>query len=212
MHERYDNELSCLTALIKEYGGVDSYTTTQAATLFEQIYKMIVQLGLNPESRAEFFEGVSRIFNLEFVNMGNYEHGKYVFVPNHVSEFDGLLFGTILPNMMVVAKSDWVSNFTLIGKPVINDYTFKIDEKSEKSNWVYNALNLGVDCGETHGTVYAEMMGGYSEENENKIYDYSGVLFPEGSLSSDQTLLFDHHQIVRVDHMGLEDQEEKERE
>ena len=70
----------------------------------------------------------------------------------------------------VIKKSDWVSNFTLIGKPVINDYTFKIDEKSEKSNWVYNALNLGVDCGEKHGTVYAEMMGGYSEENENRIY------------------------------------------
>ena len=70
----------------------------------------------------------------------------------------------------VIKKSDWVSNFTLIGKPVINDYTFKIDEKSEKSKWVYNALNLGVDCGEKHGTVYAEMMGGYSEENENRIY------------------------------------------
>ena len=46
--------------------------------------------------------------------------------------------------------------------------------------------------------------------NPSKIYDYSGVLFPEGSLSSDQTLLFDHNQIVRVDHLGLVDQEEKE--
>ncbi len=44
----------------------------------------------------------------------------------------------------------------------------------------------------------------------DKIYDYSGVLFPEGSLSSDQTLLFDHSQIVRIDHIGLDDQEEKE--
>lgn len=70
----------------------------------------------------------------------------------------------------VIKRSDWVSNFNLIGKPVINDYTFKIDEKSEKSNWVYNALNLGVDCGEAHGTVYAELMSGYSEENENRIY------------------------------------------
>lgn len=70
----------------------------------------------------------------------------------------------------VINKSDWVSNFTLIGKPIINDYTFKIDEHSEKSNWVYNALNLGVDCGEKHGVVYAELMGGYSEDNENKIY------------------------------------------
>ena len=70
----------------------------------------------------------------------------------------------------VINKSDWVANFTLIGKPVINDYTFKIDERSEKSNWVYNALNLGIDCGEVHGTVYSELMGGYSEENENKIF------------------------------------------
>ena len=71
----------------------------------------------------------------------------------------------------VIKKSDWVSNFTLIGKPKISDdYTFKIDEKSEKSQWVYNSMNLGIDCGEKHGVVYAEMMGGYSEENENKIY------------------------------------------
>ena len=69
-----------------------------------------------------------------------------------------------------IKKSDWVSNFTLIGKPVINDYTFKIDEKSDKSNWVYNSLNLGIDCSEKFGTVYAELMGGYSEENENKIF------------------------------------------
>ena len=69
-----------------------------------------------------------------------------------------------------ITRKDWVSNFTLIGKPVISDYTFKIDEKSEKSKWVYNALNLGIDCGEAYGTVYAEMMGGYSEENENKIF------------------------------------------
>ena len=70
----------------------------------------------------------------------------------------------------VIEKKDWVSNFNLVGRPVINDYTFKIDERSDKSNWVYNALNLGIDCGEAHGTVYAECMSGYSEDGENKIY------------------------------------------
>lgn len=69
-----------------------------------------------------------------------------------------------------IKKSDWVSNFTLVGKPVISDYTYKIDERSEKSNWVYNSLNLGIDCGESFGTVYAEMLGGYGEDRENKIY------------------------------------------
>jgi hypothetical protein len=69
-----------------------------------------------------------------------------------------------------IAKSDWVSSFNLIGKAKINNYTFKIDEKSEKSKWVYNSLNLGVDCGEKYGVVYCELMGGYSEENANVIY------------------------------------------
>lgn len=71
----------------------------------------------------------------------------------------------------VIKKSDYVSNFTLIGTPKISeDYTFKIDEHSEKSNWVYNNMNIGIWCGEKFGTVYAEMMGGYSEENANVIY------------------------------------------
>lgn len=114
---RYEisEELSYLNALIKEYGGVDSYTTTQAVTIFELICKMVSKLGLNPECRSDFFEGVCQIFNLQFINMDDYEHGKYVFVPNHVSEFDGVLFGIIIPNMLVVAKSDWVSNPRLNG-------------------------------------------------------------------------------------------------
>lgn len=71
----------------------------------------------------------------------------------------------------VIKKSDWSATFTLIGKPKISeDYTFKINEKSEKSKWVYNSMNLGVDCGEAMGCVYCELMGGYSEENENKIF------------------------------------------
>lgn len=71
----------------------------------------------------------------------------------------------------VIVKKDWTANFNLIGTPKISeDYTFKIDERSEKSKWVYNSINLGVDCGEKFGVVYCELMGGYSEENENKIY------------------------------------------
>lgn len=70
----------------------------------------------------------------------------------------------------VITKSDWVSNFTLIGEAKVNDYTFKIDEHSNKSSWIYNSMNLGIDCGEKFGCVYAELMGGYSENRENIIY------------------------------------------
>lgn len=70
----------------------------------------------------------------------------------------------------IIKKTDWQANFTLIGKPNVNDFTFKLDQKSEKSNWIYSTLNLGIDCGEKYGTVYAEMMGGYGENRKNQIY------------------------------------------
>lgn len=67
-------------------------------------------------------------------------------------------------------KKNWSSSFTLIGEAKINDYTYKLDERSEKSDWIYNSLNLGVYCGETCGTVYAELMGGYGAERDNVVY------------------------------------------
>lgn len=49
------------------------------------------------------------------------------------------------------------------------------------------------------------------EKNENgekeTEWDYSGCLYPEGMLSSDQLLLFDHSQIDQVFFTGFEDDE-----
>jgi hypothetical protein len=61
-----------------------------------------------------------------------------------------------------------VATFQLIGEPKINDYTFKIDEQSN-SGWVYNNMNLGVDCGNGN-IVYCDMMGGYSSVADSVIY------------------------------------------
>lgn len=51
-------------------------------------------------------------------------------------------------------------------------------------------------------------MEGKNREN-NKMWDYSGCLYPEGFLSSNQTCLFDHSQIDKVYHYGLVDEEEE---
>ena len=110
MNEAYDTEIAKFNDLMKEYGGVDSYTTDQAVDLIEQLNCLIRMHGLDPQTRAGFFEGICKVFNIELINKGSYEHGKYVFAPNHISEFDGPIFGTIVPNVLVVAKSDWVSN------------------------------------------------------------------------------------------------------
>ena len=136
--EEYNNDLIRFNTLIKEYGGVDSYTTSQAALLFELIYKMVSELGMNPVERVGFLEGACKIFNIQFINMKDYSQGKYIFVPNHVSEFDGVLFGLINPNMLVVGKSDWISN------PNLNGFLEKlfsivgVDRKDKEflENWI----------------------------------------------------------------------------
>jgi len=47
------------------------------------------------------------------------------------------------------------------------------------------------------------------EGEEEKIWDYSGCIYPEGFLSATQTALFDHEQIEKIFHMGLVDDEER---
>ena len=71
----------------------------------------------------------------------------------------------------VLDKKGWVQSFELIGKACISkDYTFKIDEHSKKSDWIYNSVNLNVDCGERFGKVVCELMGGYGAGRNNIIY------------------------------------------
>ncbi len=48
-----------------------------------------------------------------------------------------------------------------------------------------------------------------AQENQEKIYDYSGCVYPEGYLSSNQVCLFDHEQIEKIFFLGFEDEEEK---
>ena len=47
------------------------------------------------------------------------------------------------------------------------------------------------------------------QEKEEKVWDYSGCMYPEGILSSAQTALFDHNQIETVYFYGLVDEEEQ---
>lgn len=86
-------------------------------------------------------------------------------------------------------RENWIASFNLIGEAKINDFTFKIDEQSEKSSWIYNGLNLGVDCGEKHGVVYCEMIGGYSADGNNVVYAHGKN--PDGSDNFDEQIQVD---------------------
>lgn len=74
------------------------------------------------------------------------------------------------------------SKFTLIGEVKLNNYSFKLDEESD-NHYIYSKLNLGIDCGEKHGVIYGEMMGGYfSPEAKKKT-----VIYTHGKDENDRT-------------------------
>ena len=64
------------------------------------------------------------------------------------------------------------------------------------------------------GATKRLMISGFcaiDNSNKDKIWDYSGCMYPEGFLTSDQICLFDHDQIEKIYHIGLSnDAEEKE--
>lgn len=63
-----------------------------------------------------------------------------------------------------------VSTFNLVGRAKVNQYTFNLDKESKESDWVYNQMNLSVDCGAKSGSIRCEMMGGYGSERDNFIF------------------------------------------
>ena len=68
-----------------------------------------------------------------------------------------------------LAKTNWSQTFTIVGEAIVNDYTFKLDEHSNKSDWIYNQLNLNIDCGSKYGKISVELMGGYGSERANNV-------------------------------------------
>ena len=46
-------------------------------------------------------------------------------------------------------------------------------------------------------------------KDSDKIYDYNACLYPEGILTSDKTILFNHDQIDKIYYMGYNDDESK---
>lgn len=81
------------------------------------------------------------------------------------------------------------SSFNLMGEVAkIGQYTFQIDEESSKSDWKYNRMSLGINCGEECGYVYGELMGGFSPK-DTKIYAHGKD--DEGHDKFDERLIID---------------------
>ena len=75
------------------------------------------------------------------------------------------------------------STFNLVGKAIVNQYTFKMDAESQKSDWVYNQMQLKVKTNE--GDIQAEMMGGYGSARKNQVYVHGTKVNDNGKTVDD---------------------------
>ena len=71
-------------------------------------------------------------------------------------------------------------------------------------------LPLGTIVSLKDATKKMMITGLCMETEDGEEYDYIGCLFPEGYISSDELLLFNHTDIGRIYFFGYSDDEEKE--
>ena len=63
-----------------------------------------------------------------------------------------------------------------------------------------------------NGAKKRVMITGYaikSPQFEGRLFDYIGCLYPEGMVSQDKNLLFDHKDITQIFALGYSDEEQK---
>ena len=72
-------------------------------------------------------------------------------------------------------------------------------------------LPVGTVCSLVNSKKKLVVTGFYViEQTSNKIFDYSGCIYPEGIIDPQKVILFNHDQIVEILHMGYKNEEEKE--
>ena len=81
----------------------------------------------------------------------------------------------------------------------------------EEKNYCSKYLPLGSIVKLKSGTKKVMITGFcmYDNDHGHKLYDYCGVMYPEGMLSNKEAHLFNHDDIENIIHVGLSNEEEK---
>lgn len=59
------------------------------------------------------------------------------------------------------------------------------------------------------GATKRVMITGFCIINKDKMYDYTGCLYPEGFVTTKDFLIFNHEDIDKIYYMGLSDDDDK---
>ena len=140
------------------------------------LLEVIKDMGLNPMNTKELKKGIMFLFNIEIFNMPDLENNRFIFTPNHVSDFDAIILGLLHPKIRIVAKDDWANNSKLRKFLDIHYDLYGIDRTSLQSlrALLTDSVNYFNDCGENkHYLVFSQ--GTISDFNNNSLERISSV-------------------------------------
>ena len=107
---------------------------------------------------------------------------------------------------LAACSNDTKSNSDSVDNIQINEVSKKQSDEL-LSNSEYLPIGTVVTVGnESKKMMIIGLLQVKSENNE--VYDYSGVLYPEGYLGPSETYLFNKEQISRIYHLGYTSQEQ----
>ena len=91
-------------------------------------------------------------------------------------------------------------------------YCSECGAKLKAPNKTAQLLPIGSVVMLKNGTKAVMVIGfyTYSGEHPDKVFDYSGCMYPEGMIGSDLNLLFNHDQIQEVLYTGYQSEQEVE--
>jgi hypothetical protein len=88
-----------------------AFTGDGAAACLKALVNVIaVDFGLNPTEPKGLLEGLTKIFNLEFINTPDFENNRFILAPNHVADFDAIILGLLNRKISIVSKMAWVTS------------------------------------------------------------------------------------------------------
>ena len=149
--------------LIAETGNTYSFDAESSVAGMITLFEVIKDMGLNPMETEDIKQGLLSLFNVEFINMPDLSKTRYIFTPNHVSDFDAILLGLLHPKILIVSKSDWTNNVGLKGFLDLHYNLYGFDRASLKG--LRDLLKYSIDY--------------FATGNDNKHY----LIFSQGTIS-----------------------------
>jgi len=163
--------------LIEETGETYAFNAETSVQGFVLLFEVIKEMGLNPLITSELREGLFRLFNIELIKVPDLDNSRFIFTPNHVSDFDAIVLGLALPKTRIVAKTDWTNNEKLRKFLDLHYDLYGLDRSSLQSLHILlaDAVKYFEDKTKTNKHFLVFSQGTISDFNNNSVERISTI-------------------------------------